>query len=47
MSINLYNNKVHGFLPTAGTEVNSYEWRLVRMNRTDDARVTSVISVQV
>lgn len=47
MSTNLYNNKVHTLLARAGQEMNSSEWGLVYISHADEARVTSVISVQV
>lgn len=47
MSTNLYDNKVHTLLPRVGPEINSSEWGLLYISHADEARVTSVISVQV
>lgn len=47
MSTNLYSKKVYALLPTAGTEINSSEWGQVYISHADEARVTSVTSVQM
>lgn len=47
MSTNLYNSKVPTLLPGAGQEITSSEWGLVYISHADEARVTSVLPVQV